>query len=403
MQDKMEKIAILSLSLILTSMLAVSGSIPALIQQFDGYSRSSIEFLVSIPAFPMIIMVALSPLLSKVLSERVTIIVGLLIAGMSGILPTLLTSYNSILVSRIFLGIGFGLINTRAISIIGERWSGGERATLLGFRGSAETIGQTLMTLAAGQLLVFGWKLPFYVYSLAFPILLMYLIFVPSEKQIVTQSAGIQSENAVPTNEKMTEKQKVFVLINALFIAFLICVNVSNALRLPSYIVEMGIGTSIEASRVLSMMMFTGFLAGLTFGKLMSSLKSQLLTVNLLTLGSGLLLIALTDSIMTIALGAFLCGFSVTICITYVFNNLSENLSKQTLNTGMAVILVGCNIGAFGAPVVLNWIGLINGSLTTSFLVYAVIVISISVGVFLFSKVAVKKTIEESNGEGEQL
>ncbi|MEI5993852.1 MFS transporter [Candidatus Enterococcus mansonii] len=395
MKDKMEKIAILSLSLILTSMLAVSGSIPALIQQFDGYSRSSIEFLVSIPAFPMIIMVALSPLLSKILSERVTIIVGLLIAGGAGILPTVLTSYNSILVSRVFLGIGFGLINTRAISIIGERWSGGERATLLGFRVSAETIGQTVMTLVAGQLLAFGWKYPFYVYALAFFILIMYLLFVPSEQRSTDDSVQEDAAEANAVAKKMTTEQKGFVLMNAVFIGLLICVNVSNALRLPSYIVETGIGTSIEASRVLSMMMFTGFLAGLTFGKLMSWLKNQLLTVNLLILGLGLVVIALTSNIITIALGAFLCGFSVTICITCVFNNLSENLSKEMLNTGMAVVLVGCNIGASGAPVVLNWIGLINDNLTTSFLVYAMIIISVGVGVFIFSRTAAKNVIKE--------
>ena len=55
-----EIIGVLSLSLMLTCAMAVSGAIPAMIEEFSNYSRSSVEFLLSVTSFMMILMVALS-------------------------------------------------------------------------------------------------------------------------------------------------------------------------------------------------------------------------------------------------------------------------------------------------------------------------------------------------------
>lgn len=55
-----EIIAILSLSFILTSTYSVSGVVPTLLEAFPFYSRSSIEFLISIPSISMIVMIALT-------------------------------------------------------------------------------------------------------------------------------------------------------------------------------------------------------------------------------------------------------------------------------------------------------------------------------------------------------
>lgn len=102
-----------------------------MIENFSGYSRSSIEFLISTPSIAMTVMKALSSFISRVLSDRLTIVVGLIVAGIGGIMP-FFAEYTVVLVVRIIIGTGFGLINTRAISIIGERFTGEQRAKLLG-------------------------------------------------------------------------------------------------------------------------------------------------------------------------------------------------------------------------------------------------------------------------------
>lgn len=264
-------------------------------------------------------------------------------------------------------------MNTRAVSMIGERYEGELRAKLLGFRQSAETIGQALMTLAAGQLLIFGWKSSFLIYSFSFIVLILYLAFVPSvdNSKIIGTGKGEQ-EKIKNKKQKMTSKELIFSLINAVLAGVLISTNVTNALRIPGYIVESGIGTAVDGNNILSLSMFAGFLSGFAFGKMMPKLKRLLLPCLLCTGAAGLLLIILTGSRLGIMAGAFISGFSVAGCVSYVFTSLSENISKASLNTANTFVLVGCNLGASSAPMILKMIGIVNPELSASFLAYAI-------------------------------
>ncbi|MDN6127910.1 MAG: MFS transporter [Tetragenococcus halophilus] len=371
--NAIEIIAILSLSFILTSTYSVSGVVPTLLEAFPFYSRSSIEFLVSIPSISMIVMIALSPLLAKFFSERSTIVSGLGIAGVAGITPFFTTSFSMIFISRLITGVGFGLINTCAISMISERFTGKKRAHLLGYRTSIETLGQAILTLIAGQLLVWGWQPAFLIYSIAFPLLALYLLFVPN-KEVKTQNTF--------TKEKLHLDQLLPILTSALFGGLLIATNTANSLRIPSYIVENNLASTLTANRVLSLFMFAGFIGGAFFGKLFTLLKKYFLTVLLFAGGLGLIFIPLSTSIYFIAIGAFLSGFTITSTVSSIFTRLPEKIPLTFLNTANAMVLIGCNLGATIAPLLLNWIGKINAGLDFPFIIFAIIFFIISAGSF---------------------
>ncbi|MDN6640700.1 MAG: MFS transporter [Tetragenococcus sp.] len=380
--NTIEIIAILSLSFILTSTYSVSGVMPTLLDVFSSYSRSSVEFLISIPSISMIVMIALSPLVAKILSERSTIILGLLTAGFAGVTPAFTASYPIIFTSRIITGIGFGLINTRAVSMISERFSGKRRAHLLGYRTSVETLGQTILTLIAGQLLVWGWQPAFFIYSIPFFILIVYLIFVPNEKN--------ETQKTIK-RKAMSLHQLLSVFISALFGGLLIATNTANSLRIPSYIVENNLGSALTANRILSLFMFAGFMGGALFGPLFTSLKKYFLPTMMFIGAIGLLIIPLSSTLYFIAIGAFLCGFAITSSLSSIFTRLPEKVSFSSLNTANAMVLIGCNLGATLAPLLLNIIGKINTRLSTPFLFFALIFFIISVGTFLIPRITKAK------------
>lgn len=112
------------------------------------------------------------------------------------------------------------------------------------------------MTLVAGQLLMFGWRIPFLVYEICFIILFMYIGFVPKTNN--GETMVIHEQPADVSRVKMTLRQLIFIITNAVFIGLLIATNVSNALRIPSYIIENNIGTAIISTNILSISMFTG-------------------------------------------------------------------------------------------------------------------------------------------------
>lgn len=405
---RFEILGILSLSLMLTSTFAISSCLPEMMKTFHEYERSEVEFLVSSTTFSVILMIALTPILSQYLSERFMVVSGLLIYGICGTAPFFIQSYPFILASRILMGVGVGMVNAKAVSMIGERFSGDLRSKLLGIRCSTETLGQTVLMLIVGQLLPLGWNYAFVIYSAAFLILIIYLVFVPtyvegsSELRSTASGSGkvrgsgqtcasdkaCSSGNAGKSKSKIRKSDRTVILFHVFMGFTLVSASSLNTLRITTYIVDSGIGNASDGATILSAAVFFGFLGGLVFGKLMEKLRNLILPLVLLGVAVGMAAIGFADNLVPVAFGACICNFCITLGTSYMFNGLSEQLSPEALGTGNSIVLVGCNLGSFTISFVLQAINLISPALTTGFFFYAILYLILAV-VFLLAQ---KKT-----------
>ena len=87
MKEQMKKIALLSLSLILTSAYSVSIVLPSLLQHFSEYTTAQVEILISAPSFAITVMIVLNAWLSRYMKDRPMIVGGLLLLSVSGMVP----------------------------------------------------------------------------------------------------------------------------------------------------------------------------------------------------------------------------------------------------------------------------------------------------------------------------
>ena len=74
MKEQMKKIALLSLSLILTSAYSVSIVLPSLLQHFSEYTTAQVEMLISAPSFAITVMIVLNAWLSRYMKDRPMIV-----------------------------------------------------------------------------------------------------------------------------------------------------------------------------------------------------------------------------------------------------------------------------------------------------------------------------------------
>ena len=161
MKKLLEKVSILSLSLVLTTSFSISSALPYMFEYYRDLPKSQIELLVSLPSAGIMVTLFLNTIIERYLDERKMIITGLFILSLFGMVPFFNQAYPVLFISRFIFGMGVGLINAKAISIISERYQGRERIQTLGFRGSAEVVGTALVTLLVGFLLQFGWTSSF--------------------------------------------------------------------------------------------------------------------------------------------------------------------------------------------------------------------------------------------------
>lgn len=370
----LEIIGVLSLSLMLLCTYAVSGCLPEMIIAFPQYDQAAIDNLIAIPSASILAMIVLSPILSRFLSERVMIVSGLIIYGICGITPAFIQSYPIFLATRIVMGIGIGLVNANAVTMIGERFTGNLRAKLLGIRCSMETLGQCSLLLVVAAILPYGWHYAFLIYGFTFVILFIYLAFVPVKK---TEEVKPEKTASAKTTEKKNfsvSKKEFFVLIRALALGFVLVSAASlYNMRLTSYVVELGIGTSSDGSTILSLSIFCGFLAGLVFGKMLETMPRFVLPLTMSGIGIGMAMIGISTNLIVIAACACLGNFFVTIGTSYLFNSVSEQISAENLSLGNAFALVGCNFGASSIALILKGINLISTDISAAFLFYAAV------------------------------
>lgn len=349
MKKFMEKVSILSLSLVLTTSFSISSAQSAMFAFYKDLPESWIELLVSLPSAGIMLMLVLNGLVEKYLSERKMIVTGLLIFSLCGFVPLFNKEYWVIFASRLIFGMGVGLLNAKAISIISERYEGKERIQTFGLRGSAEVVGTALLTLGVSQLLRFGWEISFLVYASGLIVLALYLLFVPYGKEEKHHEAHQEGKG-------LTAAQWFLTIGLALVAAVIVLTNVVINVRVPGLVEKSGMGSVQTAGLILSTMQLIGIAAGLSFAPLLHYFKENLLTVAGVAFGLTSIMIGLVPNLLLLSVVTIASGFVYSVSLTAIFHILSERIPSKSLNQATSIVILGCSAGATATTVFLSLI-----------------------------------------------
>ena len=95
------KLAILSISLVLTVTTAISTALPAMIAAFKQYPPTQVEMLTTLPTISLLITVLASSWIVKHIGARRATLIGLVLALLAGLVPVFVTQYAAIFISRL--------------------------------------------------------------------------------------------------------------------------------------------------------------------------------------------------------------------------------------------------------------------------------------------------------------
>jgi len=325
---------------------------------YHQFSSTQVELILSIPSLFVVVTLLANHAIRRVLSERHIIIISLILIPLAGVMPFFTQEYWLVLASRAAFGIGTGLINAVAITILSDYYSDRERAQVLGWRVSAEIIGCALLTLLAGQLIKISWMHAFLIYTAGLVILAIFLTCAPRRPRMPTEPT--KAESVSPAAHSLSRQQLSTVIGLTLCGVWFVCIDTSLALRLPEITIAAGFGSATDASIILSLKQIMGIIAGAVFVYAVSRYKQQLLALSALLIGIILFGLSLSPTIWLLGLSSFGVGFVYSIILSTIFHRLSDEVSTQSRSTATAIVLVGCNLGGGSAPYVLqlfSWLG----------------------------------------------
>ena len=175
--------AILLLGVLDQAPAVVNSTIPAMTKVFEGHSLALIESITTIVNMFVTVFVLVSGFLVNKIGQKQTALLGIAIAAVSSIIPVFSESFYVVLASRAVLGVGIGLSNALAASLLSAFFQGNELARYMGWRTAAGGVGTSLMTMAAGQLLRINWHFSYLVYILFIPTLFLFIFYVPEPEK----------------------------------------------------------------------------------------------------------------------------------------------------------------------------------------------------------------------------
>lgn len=369
--------ALLSISILLTSANAVAGTIPLMVKQFPSVPLSQIESLTTIPSLSVLIFVILSNPIAKKLGNKVTVLVGVFIVLLAGLLPIVVNSFWLILGSRFLLGAGIGLFNAMAYSLISAYYEGTRRQTMMGYQGSVNSLGNILMFLISSFLIGFGWRQVYLYYFIAIPVLFLFWWGAPNDQTAEVSAERLSSQQ--PTSLGRLLKGRL--LVYALLVLFSMMIMQTVIVKISGLILTAGYGKIADGSIALAILGVANMIGGTLYGRLFKLIHRLILPVGLLVAAIALFAMSRSNSlILTFTLTA-IAGLSTSLVGPYLFAESAEIAGKGNETLASSILIVGINVGVFITPYVLSGLSNLIGSDQPAPILAAVSVILAVIGV----------------------
>jgi len=339
------KISLLSISLFLMMAPQISSALPLMYKAFPDVSQAAVQTLSTIPNFGIVLGLIISPFLIKILDEKVTILIGLVLTLISGTFPMYASAYTPILISRFLIGLGIGTFNSLAVSLIPEFYSNDEEemATMIGYQNVMGSVGAAISSFLVSYLVTISWHAAFAIYFLVIPALILFTLFVPLKKK--QNKASNQPSSHVT---KQSINSKVVLIAGLMFVIFTFYMPM--AYELPSLIVSQQMGTASTAALVAGFSTLIGIPIGASFGFFFKRLHDKIFPVGFSLITIGFLITAFSPNIVILFLGVIILGFGFGLGIPYMYNWLDWSAPANSINLATTIVLVLVNIGCAVSP-----------------------------------------------------
>lgn len=319
----------------------IAPSLPAMERVFG--TSLLVQLAMTITSLAVALTAPLSGLVADRVGRRPLIVAGLALYAVSGTAGYFLADLSLLLVARALLGFAVGAIITAVNATITDWFDGPRRASFLGLQQVFASLGGVVFLPVAGVLATAGWRVPFWLYSVAAVIALFAILAVHDRPRAAAPDVGA-SGRAVTGAVLGT-----YVLALAATVVFYMAPT-----QVPFLLAGQGAGP-VLIGVVVAGSTLTSMLGGYVFPLLHRHGDSATVTaVCVALLGVGWLLVGGTGTAAGIAAGLLAGGFGVGLAIPHLTLRLSEVAPPAWRGRVFSGLVAGIFLGQFVSPLVVQ-------------------------------------------------
>jgi MFS family permease len=183
---------------------AIAPALPAIQNYFVALpgtlGESWIPFILSLPSIAIIFASAPAGYISDHWGRKPLLLASLLLFALAGGSGLVLHNLPLLLLTRILLGFAVAGSMTPLIALVGDYFSGGDRAKVLGWQSGTVALAGVGVSLVSGVLADWNWRASFALYLLPLFLVPFVLIYLPEPQRIpdLTDSESLQANSQTP-------------------------------------------------------------------------------------------------------------------------------------------------------------------------------------------------------------
>ena len=324
---------------------AISPALGLIAKAFPNASPTMIKLVLTAPSIMIIPFSFISSYLTFKITKRTIIMIGLLIYLIGGIGPQFVSTIEMLLVLRLFLGAGVGLVMPLSMSLINDYFTGKERTKMMGYNSAFSNFGGIITMLLAGWLATFGWRIPFNVYFLGLIIFMMIFFFLP--KGEIQKKPQQERKNKLP----------LAVYGYALAMGGIMLAYYAIATNIALYLEQNQIGGATLAGVVVSFTTIGGMITSLLLVNIQMWFQKFVIPVMLFGMGSAFILLTFTNSVALVIVSVCLIGFGQGSLFPIIVLKALDCVELHQSDQAIAMTSSFTFLGQFLSPIVLDGIG----------------------------------------------
>lgn len=168
----MKRIRALVTGMAFLSTMGISSVLPILPSVAEAFSiaEGASGLIIAVFAIPGFFLIPLTGILADRLGRKAVLFPSLLLFALGGVACFFTTTFTQLLWARLIQGAGAASLGTLCSTITADTWTGRERAKMMGINGLMFGLGTAFSPALGGILGMLGWRFPFLLCLLAFPL-----------------------------------------------------------------------------------------------------------------------------------------------------------------------------------------------------------------------------------------
>jgi MFS family permease len=326
----------------------IAPSLPAMQDYFKAVPNS--EYLVRLALTLPALFIALgAPIVGIAIDKfgrKPILLFSLALYGIAGSSGYFLTSLESILVGRAFLGISVAGIMTIATTLVGDYYSGNSRAQFLGLQSAFMGLGGVLFLSLGGFIADLNWRFPFLIYLMALILLPCAFLFLPEPHRNSLATANIGSETTPKFPLTPVAITYGIALISQI-VFYLIPV------QLPFYLKQIANANASQSGLAIALATLFSAISSLNYRRVKANLDfTAIYGISFINIALGYGLIAWAVNYPVVGLGLILTGLGLGLLMPnmnfYLTSIAPDNLRGRVLSG----ITTAFFLGQFISPLI---------------------------------------------------